>query len=426
MANPTLEMVHGILYGNGVHIGTLSPLGRVFAMLLGRHGDRVPFMGPQIHDHAMTISKVPARKYYWDADLLVDVHLAVNRWYGFDSHTIIADTYNFEVEALGAKFIYSDTAMPTVDTNHPLIKERADLDRIGPLDVTKGRIPMGARLAGLLTRKIAGPFAQGFFCSPFSLMCQAMGYPKAVRAIKRDRKFAEELFDYVENDVIFPFLKAQHDEGAKSTAGADAWSAFPNLTPELIDEWVVPSAKRLAARGKQELNMTVSAGLAAGDYCEEDVSKFDKAVMFKCLDVARKTMFLNVAFSGMGRTQDWDMQWLQEYAVEHSKGKRKLPVFGSLNGRFMRDSTPEEIVGKIREWIDIAGRDGGLLFFIGNVPADTPPINIHTAVQAVHQLGKYPIAENLSSIKLETPRFQPFDVWIKDQPEEAIIRKARE
>ena len=228
MANPTLEMIHGIAYGNGLRIGRLGSLGRVFAMLLGKHGDRIPFMGPQIHDHAMTVAKVPARRYYWDAELLVDVHLAVNRWYQFDSDVIVADAYNFEVEALGAKFIYSDTAMPTVDTNEPLIKSRTDLDRIGPLDVTKARIPMAAELAGIVTKKISGPFAQGFFCSPFSLICQAMGYPKAVRAIKRDKSFAQELFDYVENDVILRFLKAQRDAGAKASAGADAWAAFPN------------------------------------------------------------------------------------------------------------------------------------------------------------------------------------------------------
>ena len=426
MANPTLDMIHGLLYGNGLRIGKLSNLSRVIASMMGKHADRIPFMGPQIHDHAMTITEVPARLYYWDAQLLVDVHMAINRWYGFDTGTTIADAYNFEVEALGAKFIYSDTAMPTVDTNHPLITSKTDLDKLGPLDVTKGRIPMAAELAGIVTRKIPGPFGQGFFCSPFSLICQAMGYPRAVRALKRDRSFAKELFDYVENDVIFPFMKAQKAAGAKSSAGADAWAAFPNLTPELVDEWVVPSAKRLETRGKKELNMTVSAGLAACDYCEEDPSKFNKDVMFKCWDVARKTFFLDVTFSGMGRTQDWNMEWLQEYAQTRGKGKRKLPIFASLNGRFIRDSTPEEIVEKIREWIGIMGRDGGLLFFIGNVPADTSPLNIHTAVEAVRVLGKYPIEEDLSRIKIDASAYQPFNEWLKGQPEEEIILRARE
>jgi uroporphyrinogen-III decarboxylase len=426
MVTPTLEMVHGILYGKGLRIGKLSGTGRVLATMLGKHGDVIPFMGPQIHDHAMTVAKVPARKYYWDAELLVDVQIAVERWYGFDTYTILPDTYNFEVEALGAKFIYSDSAMPTVDTNNPLIKKPGDLDKIGPLDPSRGRVPMGVEVGRLTSKKASGPLATGFFCSPFSFICQAMGYPQAVRALKRDKVLARELFDFAENEAIFPYVKAQAAAGTKQASGADAWAAFPNLTPEMVEEWVVPSAKRMAERGKKELGIKVSAGTAACDYCEEDPAKFDKEIMFKCWETATKTMFLDVALSAMGRTQDWPMEWFQEFAVKHGKGRRKLPIMASLNGRFMRDIGPEGVVGKIREWIDIMGRDGGLLFVIGNVPADTPPVNIHTAVHAVRRLGRYPIAADLSAIKVEPPAFQPFDEWLKDQAEADIIFKARE
>ncbi|MDY7041947.1 MAG: uroporphyrinogen decarboxylase family protein [Chloroflexota bacterium] len=427
MANPTLEMLHGVLYGNGLRIGRLSPTGRVVAALMGKHGDTVPFMGPQIHDHAMTVAKVPARKYYWDARLLVDVQLAVERWYNCDSYTIVADAYNFEVEALGAKMVYSDHAMPTVDTSEPIIKERADLDKLGPLDLSKGRIPMGVEAARLISEKASGPFAMGFFCAPFSFLCQAMGYPNVVRALRRDRVFAQELFDYAENEAIFPYLKAQSEQpGVKQTAGADAWACFPNLPPDMVEEWVVPSAERMKEKGKRELGITVMAGLAAADYCEEDPAKFDKEIMFKCWSAARKTFIMDVAFSLMGRTQDWNMEWLQEFAVQNGSSRRKLPIYASLNGRFVRDSTPEQIVNKIREWIDIMGRDGRLLFFIGNVPADAPPTNVHTAVHAVHTLGHYPIAKNLSSIEVRPPAFQPFDEWLKGQPEADIIFKARE
>ncbi|MBN1537452.1 MAG: hypothetical protein JW908_12015 [Anaerolineales bacterium] len=425
MANPNLEMLHGMLYGKGLRFGQPSGLARVIAAMTGDHADVVPFQGPQIHDHAMTVAKVPARKYYWDADLLVDVHLAVCRWYTFDSVTVIADAYNLEVEALGAKMIYSDYAMPTVDVSDPLIKSPSDLEKIGPLDPSKGRIPYGIHAGQLCIQKAPGPFAGGFFCSPWSLICQAMGYPKAVRALKRDRAFAQALFDWAENQAIWPYMAALRKAGVKNANGADAWAAFPELTPELVIEWVVPSAQRLRERGKKELGMTISAGTAAGDYCEEDVTKFNKEVMFKCWDAAAMTFPLKIAFSGMGRTQEWDMRWLQEYAIKKGEGK-KLPIMASMNGRFMRDSTPEQIVAKVQEYIDIMGRDGRLLLWIGNVPADTPPINVHTAVKATRVLGKYPIAKDLTKIIVEPPQFKPFDEWLKDQPEADIIFKARE
>jgi len=425
MANPTLEMIHGLLYGKGLRLGQPSRTARIIATMTGDHADVIPFMGPQIHDHAMTVAKVPARKYYWNANLLVDVHLAVDRWYGFDSDTIIADAYNFEVEALGAKMIYSDNAMPTVDVSDPLIKSGADLDKIGPLDPSKGRIPMSLEVGQLFLKKAPGPFAGGFFCSHWSLLCQAMGYPKAVRALKRDKGLAKALFDWADDRVLFPYMQAYAKAGVKNASGADAWAAFPDLTPELVEEWIVPISKRFRERCKKELGMTASAGTAAGDYCEEDPAKFDKAMMFKCWDAALKTFPLKVAFSGMGRTQEWDMHWLQEFAVKQGNGGPKLPVMASMNGRFMRDSSPAEIVAKLREWINILGRDGRMLVFIGNVPADTPSVNIHTAVKAVHTLGKYPISADLSAIKIEPPAFRPFDEWLKGQPEEDAIRRAR-
>jgi uroporphyrinogen-III decarboxylase len=396
------------------------------ATMMGKHADVIPFMGPQCHDHSMTLAKVPARKFYYEPDVLVDTQIAVLRWYGFDTYTLIPDAYNFEVEALGAKFIYSDNAMPTVDVSEPLIKDRADLDKLSPLDPSKGRIPMSVEVARLISEKASGIFAAGFFCSPFSFLCQAMGYPRAVRALKRDKAFAQELFDFAENAAIFPHVKAQSEQpGVTQSLGADAWACFPNLTVDLIDEWVVPSAKRLAKRGKKELGITVSAGLAAGDYCEEDPAKFDKEMMFACWDVARKTFPIDVAFSGMGRTQEWPMEWLQEYA-EMKGGRRKVAIYASLNGRFIRDSKPAAIVAKISEWVDILGRDGRVLFFIGNVPADTPPINVHTALAAVHTLGHYPIPEDLSKVDVPIEEPKPFDEWLKDQPEAEIIMKARE
>ncbi|MEN6298971.1 MAG: uroporphyrinogen decarboxylase family protein [Anaerolineaceae bacterium] len=398
---------------------------RFLAVLMHQPTDKVPFLGPQSHDHCMTVAKVPANKYYWDADLLVDVEIAVQRWYGFDTYMAAGDIYNFEVEALGGKMIYSDNAMPTVDTNNPLIKSHADIDRLGSLDTSKGRIPMAVELGQLLLKKAPGPLSGGFFCSPFSFLCQAMSYPKALHAIKRDKVYAQELFDFAENQAIFPFLKAYADAGVKAATGADAWSAFPNLTPELVEEWVIPSAQRLGGRAQKELGMQAAAGLAATDYCEEDVSKFDKAIMFKCWETGMKLMPAFV-FGFMGRTQDWDMNWLQEFAVSHGPNGLKQTCYVGINGRFIRDSTPDEIVALIRRWMDILARDGGLLLTIGNVPADTPPINVHTAVKAVKELGCYPIAKDLSSIKVELPKFKPFDEWLKDQPEADIIFKARE
>ena len=425
MANPTLEMIHGLLYSKGIRFGHPSGLARIVGTMTGGKMDVVPFGGGQVHDHAMTLARVPARLYYWNAELLLDTQMAVNHWYVFDSGTVLADSYNFEVEALGAKMIYSDKAMPTVDVSNPLIKEPSDLDRIGPLDTTKGRIPMAVELARLYGKKEPGLVSGGFFCSHWSLICQAMGYPRAVRALKRDRGFAKALFDWTNDQVILPFMRAYARAGVKNTTGGDAWAAFPLLTPQLVEEWVIPYAKKLREQCK-ELKLNAAAGASAADYCEEDPAKFDKEMMFKCLTVAAETFPLKVATLAMGSTQDYNMAWLREFAEQQGKGGKKIPIFASLSGRFVRDSSPDQIVAKIAEWIDILGRDGGLMFGIGNVQVDALPVIVHTAVHAVHTMGRYPIVKDLASIKIETPKFQPFDEWLKGQPEAETIFKARE
>ena len=426
MVNDTLQLIHGLLYGNGIRFGKLSGNSRFIAALIGSRADRIPFMGPQIHDHAARIAKVPLRKYYWDAELLVNTQIAIDRWYRFDTYTVVADAYNFEIEALGAKFIYSDHAMPTVDVREPLIRNRSDLHKIGPLDPTKGRIPIGVEISRLVTQKCFGPLAAGFFCSPFSLLCQAMGYPNVIRAIRNDKVFAQEMFEWSEDQAILPYLKAQRAAGVKSAFGADAWSCFPNLTPEMFDEWVIPSIKRLKEKAKRQLKMNASAGQAGLDYCEEDPAKFDKEMLFRCLDVVSKTLILNSVTVAMGRTQDLDPNWLQEYALTHGKHGKKIPIVASFNGRFIRDSSPQQIIAKARQWVDVMARDGRFSTFIGNVHADTPSVNIHTAVEAIRTFGTYPIAPDLENVEVKIPQFQPFDEWLKGQPEEEIILKARE
>ncbi len=428
MANAMIDGLHGMLWAKGLHLGKLSPNARFAAGMLGK-ADTIPMPGAQMHDHCMVVAGVPARKYYWDGTLCFDVQSAVQRWYGMDGCSALADVYNFEVEALGAKMIYSDVAMPTVDTDHPLISGPQDLAKLKPLDPSKARVPFNVEVTRNIVQRGSGLLLGGMFCSPFSMMCQMMGYPRAVRALRREREFANDLLAYIENDVILPHARAQRDgAGAKSTSGADAWACFPNLSLEMVEEWVIPSANRLKAKGKADLGMQVTAGGGAADYCEEDTLKFDKKLMWRCFDLGGQVGLLGggrMALMAMGRTHEWDPHWVQEYALLDGPGKKGL-IYAMLNGRFVRDSSPQQIVDKLRQWIDIMGREGKIAISVGNIPADAPPVNVHTVVVATHVLGRQPIAPDLNKVKVEIPTFRPFDEWLKGQPEEEIIRKARE
>ena len=411
----TGDMLHGVLYGLGLRVGKLNSASRMFATMFGRP-DQLAVIG-QCHDHTMYVAQVPARRFYFEPRVNLDTQAMISKWYSFDTPMSGGDGYVFEVEALGAKMVYSDITMPTVDYANPLIKGPDDLKRLKPLDPSKGRIPYCIELGKLAKAEFGGNVlgADGLFCSPFSLVCQAMGYPAVIRAMRKTPEFLNDVMLWLEDNALIPFLKAQRDgAGAKAAIGADAWSAFPNLTPELIMKWVVPYSQSLIAKAKKDLGMTVTPGYAAGDYCEEDPTKFDADILRACMTAGRAAMGgAPFAFLAMGRVDELPLDVIQKYAVENGKfPMTKLTIFAGLNARVLRDGTPDQIAAVVRRYIDIMGRDGRLNIFLANIPADAPPLNIHTAIRAIQTYGRYPIPANLDAVPFEIPKVEPFHDYL--------------
>src|SRR3989337_185106 len=81
----------------------------------------------QMPDHVMALAGIPAKTFYWDAGTFVDAMAKVTAYYDMDGLMPAADVYNFEIEAMGGKMVYSDNAMPTIDHRVPIIKEPEDL-----------------------------------------------------------------------------------------------------------------------------------------------------------------------------------------------------------------------------------------------------------------------------------------------------------
>ncbi|MBY9005103.1 MAG: hypothetical protein KGD73_14090, partial [Candidatus Lokiarchaeota archaeon] len=98
----------------------------------------------QMHDHAMTVAKVPAKEFYYDAKCLIKTSVNVANYYNMDSCLGFADAYNYEVEALGGKLVYGENSMPTIDFRDTLIKKPEDLAKLKKKEVDwrkDGRLP---------------------------------------------------------------------------------------------------------------------------------------------------------------------------------------------------------------------------------------------------------------------------------------------
>jgi uroporphyrinogen-III decarboxylase len=251
------------------------------------------------------------------------------------------------------------------------------------------------------------------FCAPFSLAVGLRSYPKLIRDMKRDPAFAHDLFACLTDEILPSYLKAAVEyTGIKNWSGADAWAAYPNLTPELIEEWVVPYSNRL-------LGNTMKLGfagmpIAGGDYCEEDLSKFDAEILWKTLDaqshiIAGMPLFI----LAMGRWQDYPIEPVVEYLERFKQKGIPATVMASVNARVMRDGPEELIIKTARRFIDKLGRDFNLSAVgAASTPADTPSRHVHALVAAVHTYGQQPLAQDFDALPFAVPERAPFQEYV--------------
>lgn len=362
-------------------------------------------------DHIMALTGIDHRKFHTDPVAHMNAETAVSAYYGLDGQMLGEDVYDIEAEALGQKMIYGDS-MPTIDFREPLIAEKSDLDKLkAPPDwISRGRVHYMFEIQKTLIQ-LGGQSA--FFCAPFSLAVGLRTYPKLIRDIKRDPAFGHALFDRLVDEILPSYLKELAAyTNAPAVNGADAWSAYPDLSPELMEEWVLPYNMRLTMNMQQH-GITATA-VAVGDYCEEDMNRYNKDTLFQCFDIQARNMFgMPFTFMGMGRWQDYPLEDVAEYLSERyeSKGLRAA-VNGAINARFMREASPQVIADYTKKVIDLFGRKHDLSIFIASTPADTPSDHVHAAVAAVRCYGQLPIAENLDEVPFELPQRESFQEYV--------------
>jgi uroporphyrinogen-III decarboxylase len=342
----------------------------------------------QTHDHSMWLSGTPAKKFYYNATSFVDVQLAVQSYYQFDTINFSDDVYNFEAEALGAKLIYGENSMPAVDFREPLLRDPADLLRLKTPDFSRdGRMPF--RLEVLRQTMELGFMGRLYFSAPFSLAVMLRSYPLLIRDMRRDPSFVKELLAFVVDGVLLPCFSYFHNQtGVTAFSGADAWSAFPNMSVKLLEEWVLPWNLELLQKGTEMGVRT--AIVAAADYCEENPQKFNAEILRSCLRIGVASHNAPVLFLGMGRWQDYPLEPVAEYARELTSQGRKVQVVGGINANLLRNGPSEEIIRNVKRMVDTFAPEFKLTLWLSNIPADTPPEHVQAAVQATHHYGELP------------------------------------
>jgi uroporphyrinogen-III decarboxylase len=366
----------------------------------------------QMHDHAMTIGKIPAKKFYTDARVMVDTYAEVAAYYKMDDVYPNADNYNYEIEALGGKMVYGEDSMPTIDFRNPLLQEPLKLLELKTPDFFKDeRLPYALNIIKYSKEYGAN---QGWFCAPFSMAVGMRSYPLLVRDMRKNKQFVHDLLTFIVDEVLVPYLKVQKEFcGISSSLGADAWCSVPNLSIREMNEWIVPYNTYLINKAK-EFGMTVKC--FSGDYCEESIDKFDVNTLYGAFDV-------QIASQGgipslimyMGRWHDYPLQPVIDYTAKYRDQGIDVAIDASINARLLRDGPKDKIVNWVKHLINMLGRDHELSIAMANIPANTNPDHVHAAVSAVHTYGLKPITSDLDKIVFETPNRESFDTWKRER-----------
>ncbi|MFX1408499.1 MAG: uroporphyrinogen decarboxylase family protein [Promethearchaeota archaeon] len=368
-------------------------------------------IGAQMHDHPMLLAEISAKKFYYDAKTLVDTIAEVSGYYQLDMLNAWGDNYNVEIEALGGRMIYGEKSMPTIDFREPLIKEPEDLRKlklkVKEVDWYKdGRIPFAFDIINYCQEYGTN---MGIFTAPFSMAVGMRSFPRLAKDMRKRPEFAHELFTFIMDDILMPYIQAQQDYCDIIYAlGPDAWAAVPNLSVKEMKEWVVPYNLEVTKKAKK---FGVMAMCASGDYCEERLEKFDTEVLQGCFDVMIESQGAPVISLGMGRWHEYPLESVREYTAKYWEQGKKATISASINARLLRDGPVEKIVNTIKRYIDTFARDHNLSIFLVNIPADTPPEHVHAAVAATHTYGHLPIADNLDEIDFELPYKKSFKEW---------------
>jgi uroporphyrinogen-III decarboxylase len=406
MAGEGIDTLFNYPLPQGVRRDPLNP--RTWVVTEGHAMNRdghVP-TAAQMPEYVVQQTGIPAQIFYSNPTAFVNAFCAVAAYHKVDYIEPTAELYNFEAEALGQTLIYGENSMPTIDTRTPLIAEFADIEKLRPPGdwLSKGRVRYSFELQRLF-REVG--IVAGFCAAPFTLAVALRGYAKVIRDLRKEPAFAHEMFARLADEVLPSYLRAFHEYTGLAMVNAnDAWSAFPNLTPDLMREWVLPYAARLT-RNCASFGLTATVTVT-GDYVVDPARGFDKDMFFDCLDVQRELLEgIPVYALLMGKTQDYPLDLLVEYLHAHRDAGRAVLLMG-LEAGLLRDGPAERIVDTVRRFVDVLGRDNTLTIYLAGVPADTPPSHVDAAISAIHAYGSYPIAGDLSTIRLDPSERESF------------------
>jgi MtaA/CmuA family methyltransferase len=226
----------------------MTGLDRCLAALRGEKPDRVPVF-PLLMFFAQERAGITYREFATNGKALAEAQLRIRERFPVDALTVCSDAFRLTAD-LGADMAYPVDKPPFA--KRPLVREAADLHRLGRPDPTARGSRMADRILGV--RELArGAGAEclvaGWVDMPFAEACSLFGLTDFMLLLVDQPALAHEILEWLTVRVI-DFSLAQVEAGAPMIGAGDAAASL--VAPEQYREFVLPYEQRVveAVHGK--------------------------------------------------------------------------------------------------------------------------------------------------------------------------------
>lgn len=341
----------------------MTSLQRVQAVLAGQTPDRVPVIPQGFMFSAKTagydigaINRSPAK--------MAESHRISQEKYGYDGCVVDVDDATL-AEACGAKVIFREHDVASVDEHHPVLSDLREIDDLRMPDPLKdGRICEWLETVERLLDAVGdhvfvmGRADQG----PFSLLCLLRGTQEfMVDLLTEDEDVIRHALEWT-TEAHTRFALAQLKAGAHATSMGDAY-ASPNLvSPDMYRDFAFPYEKKVV-ENLHQTNLPYSVHI--------------------CGDTNRI-----VPLMGQTGAKILEVDWKVDMGAARAAVPEDVVLMGNLNPSDpMCMGTPDQVRQQAKALIE-ATRGKGIILSSGcALGANTKPENMAALVESARLYG---------------------------------------
>jgi len=347
-----------------LEMGNTTSLNRVLTALSHKEPDRVPLF-LLFATYGAKETGISIKEYYSNPDNIIEAQIRLQKKYSSDC------LYGFyyaslELEAFGGTTIFVEDGPPNagkpiieninqiINLQAPIIEQTACLQQV--LKVISG---LKAEVGGSV------PII-GVVMSPFSLPVMQLGFDKYLDLML----FHKEQFDklmQVNEKFCVSWANAQLQAGATAICYFDPVSSSSIVPPELYRNTGFEIAKRTIAK----IEGPTATHMASG----------------RCLPIVDDLADSGTAIIGVSS--------LEDIGELKQACNGRLTILGNLNGIEMCRWSPEQAENKVKQIIQKAGKNGGLILSDnhGEIPWYVNEKTLLAIGRATEKYGTYPLNE---------------------------------